>query len=110
MAAYLMWAEGLSSAAALTEVGRVRPCINPNAGFQQQLHHFELLGCDAATWPGWEAVRATTLAQELGAAAAASGIGSFEEPPESGEVAPLGDSTAGWEASSNWWGGLELAH
>jgi hypothetical protein len=104
-----MWAEGLSSGAALSEVRRVRPCINPNVGFQQQLHHFELLGCDAATWPGWQVVRAATLAQELGPAAAAAGIGSFEGVQGLGET-PLCDTVSGWEASSNWWGGPELAH
>jgi hypothetical protein len=41
VAAYLMWSRGLSAAETLAYLKERRPCVDPNAGFKQQLLEWE---------------------------------------------------------------------
>ena len=50
---FLMHKLGLGFEDALAMVRAVRPRVQPNKGFREQLLEFERIGCDVTKWVAW---------------------------------------------------------
>jgi hypothetical protein len=70
---YLMARHGLSFDQSLTHLRRVRPWVNPNAGFVLQLQEWERLGRGHSNWRPWR--EAWAAAVSSGGAASGAGDG-----------------------------------